>query len=179
MARYVGFVRNVMIGREGLHRTVLLEAVESAGGADPVSYISTGNVTFDLAPAKLRRFRADLEDRIAAVIGRTEPVFIRSFAELAHLHARNPFEPPPFADVHDRVVTFCADPVEGVLELPSTTDRGDVVMFAAAGREVFTVTRLVDGRTGGPGGIIEQLIGARVTTRAWSTVDRIVARAGR
>jgi uncharacterized protein (DUF1697 family) len=177
--RYVCFVRNVMIGREGLQRTVLLDAVAAAGGADPASYISTGNVTFDLDPPELRRFGIELEARIADIIGRAEPVFIRSFADLAAMHERDPFEPPPIDDVQERVVTFCPGPVEGVLDLPHTSDRGDIVVFAAAGRELFTVNRLVDGRTRGPGGIIERLIDARVTTRAWSTIDRIVTKRGR
>ena len=47
MPRQAAFVRNVMIGREGLHRQVLLDVVERAGGRAPRSYISTGNVTFD------------------------------------------------------------------------------------------------------------------------------------
>lgn len=179
MPRYVAFVRNVMIGREGLHRTVLLAAVAAASGEDPVSYISTGNVTFDLEPDQLAPFQSNLEHRIAAVIGRNEPVFIRTFAELAELHERNPFEPPPFPNVHERVVTFCPVPVAELVDLPHVTERGDLSIFAAHGCELFSANRLVDGRTRAPGGIIERMLGTRVTTRGWSTIERIVAKNGR
>ncbi len=179
MSRHVGFVRNVMIGREGLHRPVLLAAVAAAGGEDPVSYISTGNVTFDLAAAKVASFQSDLEHRIATVIGRHEPVFIRTFAELAELYERNPFEPPPLPNTHERVVTFCAMPTADLLDLPFVTERGDLSIFAAAGCEVFSANRLVAGRTRAPGGIIERMLGTQVTTRAWSTIERIVAKNGR
>lgn len=168
-----------MIGREGLHRTVLLEAVAAAGGENPVSYVSTGNVTFDLEPDQVAELQSGLEDRIASVIGRHEPVFIRTFAALAEMHERNPFEPPPFADVHERVVTFCPMPVAELLDLPFVTERSDLSIFAAAGSELFSANRLVAGRTRAPGGIIERMLGTRVTTRAWSTIERIVTGGGR
>lgn len=178
MRRHVGFVRNVMIGREGLHRVVLLDAVVAAGGVDPVSYISTGNVSFDLEPHGVDGFRDDLEERIEAVIGRHEPVFVRTLDELATLHRRNHFAEEPFDDVVERVVTFCPDSVEGRFDLPLILDKGRIAIFAAAGNELFSVNRLVAGRTRAPGGLIEKMLGAKVTTRAISTVERIVAKDG-
>ena len=44
--RYAGFVRAVMLGRDGLHRPVLLDCFRSAGADRPRSYLTTGNVTF-------------------------------------------------------------------------------------------------------------------------------------
>ena len=35
--RFVGLVRNVMLGREGLHRNVLLGLLDAAGGRSGVS----------------------------------------------------------------------------------------------------------------------------------------------
>ena len=70
--RFAAFVRAVMIGREGLHRTVLLDIAEQAGGDEPVSYISTGNLTVDLEPTDVDRWRTEVEDGVEAVIGRRE-----------------------------------------------------------------------------------------------------------
>ena len=171
--RFVGLVRNVMIGREGLHRAVLLERVERCGGRDAVSYITTGNVAFDLEPATLARFRDQLEEEIARVIGRHEPVFVRSLAHLEEM-----VEAQWFADAGDEVVdcavSFAREPVTLSVDLPWRSRRGDVEVFAVDGREVFAVGRMVDGRTTGPGGYAERLAGQRVTTRGWSTIERVV-----
>lgn len=176
MERHVAFVRNVMIGREGLHRQVLLEAVGQSGGMHATSFISTGNVAFDLDPAGVDTFTGAVEDHVAGVIGRREPVFVRTLGLVVDLADRDPFDPPPFAGVVDRSVTFCPHDVERDLVLPYVTDRGDLTIFRAIGREVFSVNRMVDGRTRAPGGIIERMVGAPVTTRAWSTIQRIVAK---
>src|SRR5687768_1554076 len=53
--RYVGLVRNVMLGREGLHRYVLLRLVDAAGGRSAASHLTTGNLTFDVAPSRPSR----------------------------------------------------------------------------------------------------------------------------
>jgi len=37
LMQWVGLVRNVMLGREGLNRDVLLEVVRAAGGLEPHS----------------------------------------------------------------------------------------------------------------------------------------------
>ena len=71
--RFVGFIRHVMIGREGLHRVALLERVASLGGGRPVSFITTGNIAFDLAPAALEDFVEALEDEIAVIIVGASP----------------------------------------------------------------------------------------------------------
>jgi uncharacterized protein (DUF1697 family) len=175
MDRHVALVRNVMIGREGLHRQVLLEAVERSGGGRPRSFISTGNVAFDLKPGDLDPFVEELEDRIEGVIGRREAVYVRTLERLVGMVDGGPFDRPPFPDVRDRSVTFCSHEIEGELSLPYVTNRGDLSIFRAEGREVFSVNRMVDGRTRAPGGIIERMLGSRVTTRAWSTIQRIVA----
>ena len=78
--RYVGLVRNVMQGREGLHRDVLLRLLDEAGGRSGASHLTTGNLTFDAAPARLDAVVRRLEDGIAGVIGRRVPVIVRGAA---------------------------------------------------------------------------------------------------
>ena len=88
--RFVGLVRNVMLGREGLHRNVLLGLLDAAGGRSGVSCLTTGNVVFDAAPAQLDAVQR-LEAGIAAVIGRREPVIVREAAWLSDFVAGDPF----------------------------------------------------------------------------------------
>lgn len=174
MTIYVGFVRAVMIGREGLHRQVLLDIVEAAGGADGVSYISTGNVSFELDERHLDAAVGQIEHGISAVVGRPTPVFVRSIGELAAIVESRPFDRSPFDDALDSVVIMFRDRVPAALDLPVRSARGDWVVFGAGPREVYAVVRDVDGRRQAPGGVVERLAGEQTTSRAWSTIDRIV-----
>jgi uncharacterized protein (DUF1697 family) len=89
--RYVGLVRNVMLGREGLHRDVFLRLVDAAGGRSAASHLTTGNLTFETDPSRLDAVVRRLEDGIAGVIGRREPVVVREAAWFRHLVAGDPF----------------------------------------------------------------------------------------
>lgn len=176
MSRHAAFVRNVMIGREGLHRTVLLDVFGDAGADDPRSYISTGNVTFTAQDTEVDVITGRIEAGIAGVIGRREDVFVRSIARLRALERMDPFAAAPFSDAVERTVSFTnvtLDPDD--LELPIESRRGDLAIFLATPSEVFSAARLVDGRTTGAGGLVEKVVGSRVTSRAWSTVLRILA----
>ena len=105
-----------MIGREGLHRQVLLDLVTAAGGGDPVSYISTGNVTFDLDDDLLPDWIARTEAGLATVLGRPGRIFVRSIPHLAALDDTDPFADAPFGDeIEERTVSFLPDSgVDGV-----------------------------------------------------------------
>lgn len=174
---YVGFVRAVMIGREGLHRHVLLDIVERAGGANAVSYISTGNVSFEIDDAALPEMIEAVEMGIGEVVARPTPVFVRSLDRLRTLVDDDPFSAAPFDEVRARLVTFFRTGVPASLELPMTASNGDRPVFAAGSGEVFSVTQAwPDRQPQDPGGVIQAAAGEPVTTRAVGTIERIVAK---
>ncbi len=179
-ARSVAFIRAVMVGRQGLTRDALLRVFEAAGALDPVSHLATGNVSFGLpggGAELLGALQAAVERDIAAITGRPKPVFIRSVAALRKLVVAQPFAQPPIpaADIYERCVSF-TDCSTHRLDLPLTTARADAVVFAAQGRQVYAVTRQLDGRPGNPVLLIERALGRPVTTRNWNTVELVVAK---
>ena len=174
MARHAAFIRNVMIGREGLDREVLLDIVEQAGATAPRSYISTGNVTFSAVPSEIHQIKTRIEADIVAVIKRHEAVFVRSILELESMVSSDPFTERAL-EVHDRYVSFTHKPIDPAIEVPFESGRGDIVAFDRTVREVFSVTRLVEGRATGPGPFIEKKIGQPITTRNWNTIVRVVS----
>jgi len=86
----VGFVRNVMVGRNGLTRDVLLDIFTDSGADDPASHLATGNITFELID-DVEGFERRAEHSLREVIGRHEPIFIRSLSDLANRIEMNPF----------------------------------------------------------------------------------------
>ena len=175
---FVAFVRAVMIGREGLHRSVLLDMFERAGATDAVSYITTGNVSFTCPPELLDDVVETVERDLERLLDRPTPLFVRTPGELVALLDRDPFADEPFEDVVHREVTLVRNRVPGDLDLPVESPKGTWSIFAADARHVFSVQRMVDGTTQSPGGAIERLVGEPVTTRAPGTLERIVAKLG-
>lgn len=175
--RFVAFVRAVMIGREGLHREVLLEMFSRAGAVEPVSYLATGNVSFAVEPDRVDRVVASVEADLEVLLGRPTPLFVRSPGELVALVEGDPFAAAPFSDVYARLVTFFVDRVPDTIALPVRAPNGDWEVFAAGPREVFSVTRAwPDRQPQDPGGVIQRTAGEPVTTRALGTIERIVAK---
>lgn len=172
---YVAFVRAVMLGREGLHRQVLLDLFEEAGAVDPVSYITTGNVSFELEPGQLQSVVAQVDAAIEAVVDHPAELFVRTLEELQALVALDAFAEPPFEGVTEEVVTFFRGRVPESVDVPIVSPRGDTSTFLATDRELFSVVREVDGRASAPGGRLEKLVGERLTTRSITTIERIVA----
>ncbi len=175
---FVAFVRAVMVGRDGLHREVLLDAFLAAGATDVVSYITTGNVSFRASVSAVVEIHDAVEARLEDIVGRRTELYIRSHAELDEMRRSDPFLDAPLAGEVGRVVTFMASAPPDDLVLPITSPDGDVVVFASGPRELFTVAAMVDGQSRGPGGLIERALDQRVTSRAWSTIERILTRLG-
>jgi uncharacterized protein (DUF1697 family) len=171
-SRHVAFIRNVMIGRAGLHRDVLLRVLADAGAIEPRSHLATGNVSFGWDGDDVLGLIAATQIGIAATIGRFEPVFIRSVATLRSAVQSRPFQTTPIRDVGHRCVTFTETP--GHLELPLVSPRLDAYIFGTRGTDFLSVTRLVDGRGGNVNRMVEKVMSCSATTRNWNTIERIV-----
>ena len=173
---YVGFVRAVMLGRAGLHRQVLLDIVEEAGGWEAASYITTGNVSFRCEPDRLDEVVVAIEHGIERVVERPTPVMVRPLDHLVALVAARPFSAAPHPDPKAKLVGFVRARISAELDLPIDSPNGDFSVFAVDGGEIFSITIDTGGRVQDPGGLIERLVGEPLTTRAWGTVERIVAK---
>jgi uncharacterized protein (DUF1697 family) len=174
--KYVAFVRAIMIGREGLHRAVLLESFKEAGAANAVSHLTTGNVSFDAESSRVGDQITAVKRGVEAVVGRPTEIFVRTLEELIAMRDADPFQSPPLRDDYDCTVAFFADRVPDGVQLPIWSPTRDVVVFAAHERELFTVSARQNGLSRGSGGLIERLTGQRVTSRSWSTIQRVLAR---
>jgi len=70
-------------------------------------------------------------------------------ARVGALGTGDPLEDGPLpGDVNERCVTFLSDGRNWSDELPLSSPRGDVTLFAVSGAAVFSVTRLVGDRPG-------------------------------
>lgn len=173
---YFAFLRNVMIGRKGITAAGLVRNFEEHGAAGARSFISTGNLVFWYEGDDLERLAADVSAAIRRETGNEVAVFIRSRDYLLQLDGQNLFAGAswPAEEIFERLVTFLPKGVSFNVDLPFYSRRQDIEIFAAAAGELFSVNRLVEGRTSTAGTVIEKLAGAPVTTRNWNTIERLL-----
>ena len=170
--RYVGLVRNVMLGREGLHRDVLLRLVDAAGGRSATSHLTTGNLIFEVAPAQLDAVVRRLEDGIAGVIGRREPVVVREAAWFRDLVASDPFAAYP-GDRWEIAVAFLR--LDAVPLNSAAVPRIDGLEAVEVRPHELLMAGRRDVRRPGGTYLIPRPWRDEATTRAWSTVQRLAA----
>ena len=169
------FIRNVMIGRNGLTADYLTRTIEDAGGERVRNHLSTGNLTFHATPKVADLARRQIAMAVEEMLGRKEEIFLRTVEYLQSIIDRDPFKEFRDAEVYERCVTFLHGPVELGTQFPIDSKRGDASLISSTSHEVFGVTCLVQGRPGKPGEMVERLTGARVNTRNWNTIEQILA----
>jgi uncharacterized protein (DUF1697 family) len=170
--RFVGLVRNVMLGREGLHRDVLLRLLDAAGGRRGSSHLTTGNLMFDAEPAQLDAVVERLESGIAAVIGRREPVVVREAAWFRDLVAADPFAAFPL-DRWELAVAFLA--LRAAPLDPATVPRIDGLEAVAVRPHELLMAGRRDVRRPGATYLLPRPWRDHATTRSWGTVRRLAS----
>jgi uncharacterized protein (DUF1697 family) len=171
--RWVGLVRNVMLGRDGLDRGRLLDAVNRAGGSHVRSYLTTGNVTFDAGPREVAALNRRLESELARIVDRPTMVAIREHRWLQDLVAEDLFAEFDTGE-WEREVGFLARAAPPI-DPRSMAEPGNTRIVAVFEREVATARP-----RSGPGRphvnvLLQRAFGKPATARGWSTLCRIAA----
>ena len=174
--RYAAFFRNVNLGRPGKPtRAQFIEAFESAGGKEVASFQAHGNAVFQASGAReAARITDAARAGLRKACGLEEAIQLRALRHLAALVREDPFAGAPRDDIYAQCVTFIPAMRRAWPEGPIIAPRREVEVLARAGGEVFSVIREVNGRPGNVNALLERLLGVPVTTRAWSTVQRLV-----
>lgn len=169
--RYVALLRAVNLGsQKKLAMPALRESLAGLGLAGVSTYLQSGNAVFTAPERPAAEIAADIEDRLAADLGLSTEVIIRTAEELAAVAAANPLEvgdPARFG-----VLFLYERPPPGWLDgfataefAPETVRVGD--------RELYFDLPNGFGRAKLP-----QFIGRRLnvpaTMRNWNTVTKLV-----
>jgi len=175
---YAAFFRNVNLGRPRCPtRTQLEAAFLDAGAASASSFLVNGTLVYDCADGVRPRgvaARACAALRVAC--GLREPVFVRSVALLGELVARRPFEGVVAEGRDTCCITFLQSHKPALPAAPFSAQRGAVEFLEIDGTEAFSVARLAGSGIGSPNAVLERLLDAPATTRAWRTIERLVSK---
>lgn len=168
---WVGLVRNVMLGREGLTQDVLLDVVGDAGGLDGRSHLTTGNVTFHADRQELDSVVERLENGIEQILGRREICAVRQVTWLQGLVAQDRFQ--HFGREWETEVAFLRHDAP-VIDRNRIGDPRRTVLVAVLRREVLTARPRSGGGRPHVNRLLEQASQSPATARGWSTLQRIV-----
>jgi uncharacterized protein (DUF1697 family) len=174
---HAAFFRNVNLGRPHCPDRAQLEAAFiEAGAASASSFLVNGTLVYGCRPAERpRAVAARARAALAASCGLREPVFVRSLALLAALVARRPFAHVAAEGRDTCCITFLQSHKPPLPAAPCTAQRGAVEILAFDGGEAFSVARLAGKNgIGSPNAVLERLLDAPATTRAWRTIERLV-----
>jgi hypothetical protein len=171
--QWAAFIRNVMLGREGLDRLGLLELARAAGAEDVRSHITTGNLTFAADAEAADAIVERLEAGVARMIGREEMVALRPFDWVQELVRSDPFAGFDRGSWITEVALLRHDapPLRPDL-LP---DPQRTVVVAVLEREVLSARPAEGGRRPHVNRLTELAAGSPATSRGWSTLARIAA----
>lgn len=151
----------------------LREVVESLGCTDVETYLQSGNVAFCPPEGSVTDLGAEISQALAAALGLSASVQIRTGSEMAAIVAANPYERDEPTKV---VVTFCPAPAQAPdLDVAAFAPEGLTVI----GREVYL--DLPHGQARSP--LLSALAKAapddgQATSRNWRTVVALAGLTG-
>lgn len=174
--RLVAFFRNLNLGqRLAPSRAQLEQAFLEGGATTAASFQTNGTVVFD-APS----LRSGLKvvrlagEQFHSRNGFAEPAFVRSWAHLVSLVERQPFATPSDPTFHAHAVTFLHAQADVDRELPLCNALNDVRVVAYTEGEMLCAAHRRGPLVGNPNVFAEKLFGLPATTRAWSTIERLL-----
>ena len=163
-----------MVGREGLHRSVLLDLAARAGCADVRSFLTTGNVTFESGADDADRVTSALESGVEDVLGRRELVALRPVAWVQELVSVDRFAGYDPAEWVLEVAFLRHD--APALDVSMLDDSRRTVIVEARDRELLAARPRSGGARPHVNRLLEAASGQPATSRGWSTLQRVAGR---
>jgi uncharacterized protein (DUF1697 family) len=175
---YIALLRGINVaGHSPIGMAALRQTFESLGHEGVTTYLQSGNVIFRSSSDDPTALAGELATAIAADLGVSPRVLLRTWTEIASVVDNNAFLQRE-RDITKLHVTFLA-------EFPSLPDRerlkrpdGESANFAVVGREVYLHCPDGYGRTKLNNAFIERRLGVAATTRNWKTVSKLHELAG-
>jgi uncharacterized protein (DUF1697 family) len=177
LEQHLAFLRAINIGSHNPVKMSALKEIFASQGAEQVfTHLRSGNVVFQCGSRDLSRIVTGVEAKLVDLLGTEVPITTRPLSPTRDWVVSNPFAAAELRGDDNGYVTFLYDDAPRDVPLPFSSERGDVIVFELADREALSISRRVEGKYGFPNAFIERELGVLATSRAWSTVKRLVAK---
>jgi uncharacterized protein (DUF1697 family) len=171
---HVALLRGInLAGKNRLPMKDLASMFGEAGCASVTTYIQSGNVVFEAAPALARRIPGLVERKIAERFGYQVPVVMRSRGDLEKVGRANPFLRAG-ADIDKLHVAFLADRAAAARVKGLDPDRSPPDEFQVRGREIYLLCPNGYGRSKLTNLYFDSKLATTSTVRNWRTVMKLL-----
>jgi uncharacterized protein (DUF1697 family) len=176
MHTYIAFLRGINVGGQKLIKMPELVRIFRAAGCQKVrTYQQAGNVIFESRSRSRKNLTKRIETSLAADLGYSIPVVVRSVPELRKVIARDPFIEFRRSKDLMLLVVFLAENPDPKPALPFVSKTENVEIFDVADGVAFCMARRKkNGWFGFPNGVVEKAFNVVATTRQWSTLQKVV-----
>jgi uncharacterized protein (DUF1697 family) len=172
MLRFVAFLRGINVGGHTVVKEKLKEAFTSIGFQNVSTYKQSGNIIFEADEGNPLEIEAQIEEKLAALLGYDVAVFIRTIPQLKSIIKLDPFSGQPPQDTSFLVTFLKNTPVNFPIQIPLTIPKSTAKVISARGTEVFSVTH-GGGEGALPNPFLEAKLRVRATTRNINTIREI------
>ena len=178
--RYVAFLRAINVrGHTQIAMADVCEAFSQAGCRNVSSYIQSGNVLFETAAGDCDPLFAKIKARVRAVSGAEPSIVFRTVGELEAAAHAAPFGSLANDKTIKLYVVFLADRTKRKPTLPIVDAKECLELVGVRGAHAYVVSRRKPNTRmyGFPNSFVEKALGVAATSRNWSTVTKLLARA--
>ncbi len=173
MSQFVAFIRAINVGGHAVVKMDDLKAAFVSAGCDNVrTFIASGNVIFEANSATIQK---KVLSKLRDLIGREPTVMFRTLPELESLTEDPPYRGYKSHPEAKSLVVFVDRRMRQKPKLPLRSEKEGVEVIGMADRDIYAASwRKPNGYPGYPNDLIEKEFGVLATTRAFSTVTKIL-----
>jgi len=179
MTRGIAFLRAINVGGRVVKMDRLRALFEGEGFSNVETFIASGNVVFDLAPAKKA---APLERAIEAMLldalGYEVATFVRTGAELRQVARREAFSPAAAARAKRLNVAFVGGTLDAREKKAVMALRTPLEDLHVAGREIYWLSKVMQSESTISNAALEKALGRRATVRGMNTIRKMAEKYG-
>jgi uncharacterized protein (DUF1697 family) len=140
------------------------------------TFIASGNVAFESAPAETAALERTIAARLEKALGYKVVAFVRTPAELAAIAAHQAFGAADVDRASTHCVGFLAEPLGRAATAKLMALRTTVDDFAVHGREIHWLSRARQSESTFSNAVFEKATGVRATFRGVNTVRKMAAK---
>jgi uncharacterized protein (DUF1697 family) len=175
VVKYIAFFRAINVsGLRIIKMEVLTRMLEKLGFKNVKTFIQSGNVIFEASDKNPKILTRKIENGLQKFLGYEVTLLLRTFKAVEDIVKLNPFKaikPGPNVKMY---VTFLSEKPAKKPVVPLVSPKKDIKVIRIVNKDVFSITRMQNGRFGFPNIFIEKEFALPATTRNWTTVTKVI-----
>lgn len=172
--RYAGFLRSINVGGKNLIKMDRLRQIfETCGMKKVRTYIQSGNIFFDSNIESENRIIQKIEKELHKELNQDVILVIRTVDEIKTILEKNPSDRLKLPASTKLYVSLLKEKMKSLPKLPLVSEKQDVEVIMITGREIYSITREINGRFGFPNNFVEEAFNVAATTRNWNTITKM------